>query len=719
MQKKKNKAKDNSENIEKEVKRRIIRRKSIKEMIAPTGIDASSLDHLEIIACTNRFARSFFVANLPRMCTFPELFRGMYMFGDINTSVYINPILESTSQNDLNRTINELETERIMAEDRGNINRARLLAQKRMETEELRDEIASGFNKMYQATIIATLFAYDLKTLDTYTRLLSTEMAKSLVDIKSAWATQEEAFQSNLPLMKEKTGEKHLFDRGSMGTVFPFVSSEVGHSTGIPLGYNLQTGVPILFDNFHESLTNYNMVIFAKSGAGKSVTMKTLISRSSVLMGIESLALDAEGEYSIVADSLGGTNVVISPNSDTIINLFDIEVETIKDEITGKEREVLNVESKVEDVTQALVTMAKGSTKSPDVNELTKQIIAESVADEYARLGITSDPASLYVADSATIVDGRIEKQKKELPTIGSWYRQIQEKAANNTNVDYQFHYSYLIKVMKQYIREYGGQMAYFDGQSTVDILERSPFINLDISQLEERFARPLAQQILLSWIWEKYVKKNSEDKKKARKKRVLVDEAWMLLPYPEAVDFLNTMARRARKRNVSLAIISQRFQDFYEKSEVQAVLTSSDTKLFLAQDKSEIEYVKEVFKLSDGEAGFLTTCQRGQGLLKVGESSDIKIGDAKIATVLKGEEVEYFDIKITKVDEYSKTKNITFVIKDDALLRITGGIVQGMSGSPIIQDDKIIGTVTHVVIDNPISGYGIFITTMLKEGEK
>ena len=70
-------------------------------------------------------------------------------------------------------------------------------------------------------------------------------------------------------------------------------------------------------------------------------------------------------------------------------------------------------------------------------------------------------------------------------------------------------------------------------------------------------------------------------------------------------------------------------------------------------------------------------------------------------------------------MDEYSKTKNITFVIKDDALLRITGGIVQGMSGSPIIQYDKIIGTVTHVVIDNPISGYGIFITTMLKEGEK
>jgi hypothetical protein len=177
---------------------------------------------------------------------------------------------------------------------------------------------------------------------------------------------------------------------------------------------------------------------------------------------------------------------------------------------------------------------------------------------------------------------------------------------------------------MKQYIREFDGSMAYFDGQSTFNLNDNYPFVNLDISQLEERFARPLAQQILMSWIWEKYVKKNSEDKKKARKKRVIVDEAWMMLPYPEAVDFLNTMARRARKRNVSLAVVSQKFQDFYEVKEAQAVLTSSETKLFLAQDKAEIEYLREVFKLSKGEADFLATCGRGQGLLKVGASTAI-----------------------------------------------------------------------------------------------
>ena len=632
----------------------LLRKQSIKELIAPSGIDASNIDHLEIISNVKKYARSFFVSTLPRMCTFPELFRDMYFFGDINTSIYINPVQEARSQSELNRVINELETERIVAADKGNINRESNLTQKRLEAEQLRDEIAAGFNKLYEASVISTIFTYNLDDLDRLTKLLATEMAKSLVGVKTAWAIQEDAFKSNLPLMEDKIRKTHTFDRRSMSTIFPFVTSEVGHSTGIPLGFNRQTGTPILFDNFHNSLTNYNMVIFAKSGAGKSVTMKTLISRSSLLMDIESLALDAEGEYTIVAESLGGINVVLSPNSKTVINVFDLETETTKDEITGRERLVLNVENKVEDVTQSLLTMARGSTRSKEVNELTKQIIAESVSEEYMACGITSDPSSLYEASNTIGQDGRLYREKKKMPTIGSWYKRLQRKAQENTNEDYRFHYSYLLKVMKQYVREYNGQMAYFDGQSTFELLEGAPFINLDISQLEEKFARPLAQQILLTWIWEKFVKKNSEDRKKATKKRVIVDEAWMLLPYPEAVDFLNTMARRARKRNVSLAVMSQKFQDFYEKPEVQAVLTSSDTKLFLAQDKSEIQYIKEVFKLSEGEAAFLTTCSRGEGLLKVGADTAI------LAIRPTKKEFEFVETNVNemrKIREAKKTK--------------------------------------------------------------
>ncbi len=279
--------------------------KTLKHLIAPGGIDASHTNHIEIASNKTRYARSMVVAGLPRMCTFPEFLRGMYTFGDINVSVFINPISESTSQTDLNRTINELESERVVAADRGDINRERIIAQKRMEAEELRDAIAAGFNKLFGATIISTIFAYSMEELDRYTELLSNEMSKNLIDLKPAWAMQDEAFRSNVPFCDNKLNKSHTFDRRAMSTVFPFFNSEVGHENGIPLGFNKQTGLPILYDNFSSKLSNYNMIIFGKSGAGKSVTIKTLTARSSILMGIESLALDAEGEYGVVAESLG------------------------------------------------------------------------------------------------------------------------------------------------------------------------------------------------------------------------------------------------------------------------------------------------------------------------------------------------------------------------------------------------------------------------------
>lgn len=265
----KNQEEEKQRQLRENTETEILHKQTVKDLITPSGIDASNIDHMEIISNTKRYARSFFVSTLPRMCSFPDIFRDMYLFGDINTSIYINPVQEARSQNELNRVINEIETERIVAQDRGNINRESDLTQKRMEAEQLRDEIAAGYNKLFEATVVSTLFAYSLEELDKFTKLLSTEMSKTLVGIKSAWAMQEEVFQTNLPLMQNKITKSHTFDRRSMGTVFPFTTSEVGHPTGIPLGFNRQTGVPILFDNFHSSLTNYNMVIFAKSGARK------------------------------------------------------------------------------------------------------------------------------------------------------------------------------------------------------------------------------------------------------------------------------------------------------------------------------------------------------------------------------------------------------------------------------------------------------------------
>lgn len=104
--------------------------------------------------------------------------------------------------------------------------------------------------------------------------------------------------------------------------------------------------------------------------------------------------------------------------------------------------------------------------------------------------------------------------------------------------------------------------------------------------------------------------------------------------------------------------------------------------------------------------------------LLEVGTFKDISLGKAYIRTVTSGEIIENYEIEIDRVNN-NETKNIHFQIKSPELLEKTGGIVQGMSGSPIIQNNKIIGAVTHVIVDNPKTGYGILITNMLEEGEK
>ena len=104
---------------------------------------------------------------------------------------------------------------------------------------------------------------------------------------------------------------------------------------------------------------------------------------------------------------------------------------------------------------------------------------------------------------------------------------------------------------------------------------------------------------------------------------------------------------------------------------------------------------------------------------IEVGDSNSIRKGDASIRTVIHGSNIKDYSINILSIDESNSTKNILFEITDKTLLKNTGGIVQGMSGSPILQDNKIIGVVNYVIVDDTKRGYGIFITKMLEEGDK
>ncbi len=104
-----------------------------------------------------------------------------------------------------------------------------------------------------------------------------------------------------------------------------------------------------------------------------------------------------------------------------------------------------------------------------------------------------------------------------------------------------------------------------------------------------------------------------------------------------------------------------------------------------------------------------------------IGYQDQVEVGDAYILTTIDGSKVEKFDIKITKINKQKKadSKSMEIEVVDEKLLSYSGGIVQGMSGSPIIQNNRIVGAVTHVFVNNPSKGYGIFVEWMVDEAEK
>ncbi|MBQ8541206.1 MAG: SpoIVB peptidase [Clostridia bacterium] len=119
-----------------------------------------------------------------------------------------------------------------------------------------------------------------------------------------------------------------------------------------------------------------------------------------------------------------------------------------------------------------------------------------------------------------------------------------------------------------------------------------------------------------------------------------------------------------------------------------------------------------------EGIFGSLTAVPEGESV-PLGHKSEIKKGKAYIRTCLDGKEIADYEIEITKVSKNGKNPSKGLVIKvtDERLIDITGGIVQGMSGSPILQDGKLIGAVTHVLVNDPTKGYGIFIENMIEAG--
>ena len=139
--------------------------------------------------------------------------------------------------------------------------------------------------------------------------------------------------------------------------------------------------------------------------------------------------------------------------------------------------------------------------------------------------------------------------------------------------------------------------------------------------------------------------------------------------------------------------------------------------------EKNAIFYSSEIFgKINEntisGIFGIYESKSNETNLIKVGKSEDVELGKATIYTVLNGNKIDNYEINILNINEKMETKNILFEITDKRLIDKTNGVIKGMSGSPIVQNNMIVGAVTHAIVNDSLKGYGIFITTMLEEGE-
>ena len=156
-------------------------------------------------------------------------------------------------------------------------------------------------------------------------------------------------------------------------------------------------------------------------------------------------------------------------------------------------------------------------------------------------------------------------------------------------------------------------------------------------------------------------------------------------------------------------------------KAEVRSIRKSSNGNA--GEKQATIDRNSEEGTVSKNELtgifGKYSSSLENKVVYEVGTKEEIKKGEAFIRTVIDEDNVETFKINIISIDESSDTKNILFEITDKTLLQKTGGVIQGMSGSPIIQNEKIIGVVNYVIVSETNKGYGIFITTMLEEGDK
>ena len=549
---------------------------TLRDLISPSSIEI----HSSYFRLGTKYGRTVYVYGYPRTLYTGWLSPLINIDEVLDISMYIYPVDTTIVMKNLRKKVTQLEADISLNAEKGRIRNPETDAAIQ-DAEELRDALQVGSEKFFRFGLYVTMWADSLDELNFVQHKIETLFGQQMVFSKVASSQQEQGMNTTMPMCTDQLQVRRNMNTGAISTSFPFTSADLTQERGILYGINMHNNGLVIFDRF--TLENANMVVFAKSGAGKSFTVK-LEALRSMMLGAEILIIDPENEYQRLCDAVGGAYVRLSLNSDVRINPFDLP-------------KVIDTEDASDALRANLVTLhglfrlMLGGTQigpngqtAPALSPNEEADLDQALIDTYARAGITSDPLT----------------HQSTPPTIINLYDTLLHMGGTGPQ-------------LAQRLRKYttGTFAGIFSQQSNIDI--NNQMVVFNIRDLEDEL-RPVAMYIVLSHIW-------NVVRADQRKRLLIVDEAWQLMKYDDSANFLFSLAKRARKYYLGLTTITQDVEDFMSSKMGRAIVHNSSLQLLLKQSAAAVDVLSDVFKLTEEEKKRLANFPVGQGLFFAGQN--------------------------------------------------------------------------------------------------
>jgi conjugal transfer ATP-binding protein TraC len=533
----------------------------LADTIAPAALKVSSKE----IELGEKVSRTFYTISYPRYLTDSWFTPIINLDKVFDVSIFIHPMDTAEALKNFQRKVAEVQSQISDRESKGLV-RDPLLDTAYQDLETLRDNLQQAQERLFDVGLYMTLYASSKEELDKIEGDVRGILDSRLVYTKPALFEQEQGFRSTLPVAMDELEVHNKLNSAPLSSIFPFVSFDLSSDRGILYGINRHNASLILFDRF--SLENYNSVVFAKSGSGKSYAVKLEILRS-LMFDTDVIVIDPEREYEYLAQATGGRLFNISLSSEHHINPFDLP--TIKED----EEPTDILRSNIINLVGLFRIMLGGLTPEEDA------IIDRAISETYALKDITGDN----------------NFNGMEPPLLSDFENVLSGMEGSQS----------LVTRLTKYTK--GTWSGFLNRPTNVDINKQ--FIVFSVRDMEDEL-KPVAMYIVTHFIW-------NAVRQELKKRLLIIDEAWWMMKSEDTASFLFGLAKRGRKYFLGLATITQDVEDFLRSPYGRPILTNSSIQLLLKQSPTTIDVLKETFNLTDEEKFLLLESGVGEGLFFAG----------------------------------------------------------------------------------------------------